>query len=349
MPTFTLPSARKAPSSISTQLPSRNRSLPLPTIHSPIATPSFGDTVRSTAAKMLASTATTVLRAGAGRSAGALQPILLRSAACSYSAGLTMASFSMPSPKQPQTAGSRPLSTATTTKPSLLVKFPSQPPRRSISASPRPARPAATRDAEADASAAAAAVKAQAAAHPGQAALDWNTFFQLRKARRRWQSGFSVVGALGSGFAGATVLSSGLADSVVGQIPLDPLITLGLMTLSCAALGWLVGPSLGSAVFNVLKSKYKGPMAAKEGEFFARIKKHRVDPSASSVRNPGRFYLFVPPSPNIIAIEVYSGILTFARSARLLRRKDLKCGRISTMAEGPEGIQQEADRLYMKK
>ncbi|KAL2161678.1 hypothetical protein VTH06DRAFT_8240 [Thermothelomyces fergusii] len=27
-------------------------------------------------------------------------------------------------------------------------------------------------------------------------------------------------------------------------------------------------------------------MAVKESEFFARIKKHRVDPSASSMRNP---------------------------------------------------------------
>ena len=65
------------------------------------------------------------------------------------------------------------------------------------------------------------------------------------------------------------------------------LITLGLMTMSSAALGWLVGPSIGTAVFNSLKSKYKGPMAIKESEFFARVKKHRVDPSASSVRNPG--------------------------------------------------------------
>ncbi|KAL2017740.1 hypothetical protein VTK56DRAFT_1710 [Thermocarpiscus australiensis] len=239
---------------------------------------------------MLASTATSMLRAGAGRSAGALQPILLRGTACPYSAGLIVAPFSIrPSSKQSRTLCSRPLSTsasaaATTTKrtapSSLLVRFPTQPPRRNAST-----RPAST-DAQADANAAAAAARAQAAAHPEQVVLDWNTFFQLRKARRRWQFGFSVVGSLGAGFAGAVVLSNGMADPVVSQIPLDPLITLGLMTLSCAALGWLAGPSLGTAVFNALKSKYKGPMAVKESEFFARIKKHRVDPSASSVRNP---------------------------------------------------------------
>ncbi|KAL2126687.1 hypothetical protein VTI74DRAFT_391 [Chaetomium olivicolor] len=228
---------------------------------------------------MLASTATAMLRGGAGRSAGALQPTLFRSA-CPYAAGLIVSPFSS---KQPQT---RPLSTQPTPS-SLIIKLrAAQPARRNASTQHRPSHPAATPDAEADANAAAAAAKAQAAAHPEQVKLDWNTFFQLRKARRRWQFAFSVVGAFSSGSAGALVLSSGMADSVVGQIPLDPLITLGLMTMSFAALGWLVGPSIGTAVFNALKSKYKGPMAVKESEFFARIKKHRVDPSASSVRNP---------------------------------------------------------------
>ncbi|SPQ18511.1 b03ebbf5-c243-47cf-a7bf-a9298384d0e8 [Thermothielavioides terrestris] len=235
-----------------------------------------------------------MIRAGASRSAGALQPTLLRSGACPYSAGLTISPFSTtgaPSPKQhPQpTVVGRTLSARPTPPSSLLIKYHrAQPPRRSASTHPRhplPSEPA-TRDAAADASAAEVAAKAQAAAHPEQVTLDWNTFFQLRKARRRWQFGFSVVGALAGGSGGALVLSSGLADNVVGQIPLDPLITLGLMTMSFAALGWLLGPSLGSAVFNALKAKYKGPMAIKESEFFARIKKHRVDPSASSVRNP---------------------------------------------------------------
>ncbi|KAK4237199.1 mitochondrial import protein Pam17-domain-containing protein [Achaetomium macrosporum] len=238
---------------------------------------------------MLASSATTMLRAGAGRSAGSLQPTLFRSAACPYSAGLTISPFSLSNnpAKQPQTTiHARPLSTKQPTSSSLIIKYRAQPSRRNASTTRHHPTQPATPDAAADASAAEAAAKAQAAAHPEQVTLDWNTFFQLRKARRRWQFGFSVVGSFASGSAGALVLSSGMADSVVGQIPLDPLITLGLMTMGFAALGWLVGPSIGTAVFNALKSKYKGPMAVKESEFFARIKKHRVDPSASSVRNP---------------------------------------------------------------
>jgi len=63
----------------------------------------------------------------------------------------------------------------------------------------------------------------------------------------------------------------------VGKVPLDPFVTMGLMTFSFAALGWLVGPVLGTVVFNLFKRKYKAQMAIKESQFFARIKKHRVD------------------------------------------------------------------------
>lgn len=92
---------------------------------------------------------------------------------------------------------------------------------------------------------------------------------------------------LGFGLAGSMALGSGAADSLVGNIPLDPLMTMGLMTMGFAALGWLVGPSVGTVVFNTMNSKWKAPMALKESQFFARIKKNRVDPTASSARNPG--------------------------------------------------------------
>ncbi|PKS06291.1 hypothetical protein jhhlp_007039 [Lomentospora prolificans] len=121
---------------------------------------------------------------------------------------------------------------------------------------------------------------------PGGAQLDWNTFFQLRKTRRRIQVLFSIAGAATCGTAGSWVLATGLAEPLLGLIPLDPFITMGLMAFSSATLGWLLGPSLGSGVFNLWYRRIKPQMAWKEKEFFARIKKHRVDPSTSSVGNP---------------------------------------------------------------
>ncbi|KAK2042329.1 Pam17-domain-containing protein [Colletotrichum somersetense] len=132
---------------------------------------------------------------------------------------------------------------------------------------------------------AAAAAQTKPAAVPGDK-LDWETFFQLRKSRRRWQLGFSVVSGLGAFVGGAGILATGVADPLVTQVPLDPFITMGLMTMAFGTLGWLVGPSIGSFVFYTLNKRWRNQMTIKEKEFFARIKKNRVDPSVSSVGNP---------------------------------------------------------------
>ena len=116
--------------------------------------------------------------------------------------------------------------------------------------------------------------------------LDWNTFFQLRKTRRRIQMAFSGVGGVVGGLAGGMSLSSGVAEPLLGQVPLDPFVTLGLMTFSFSALGWLVGPSMGNAVFYAWKRPFRQQMTTKEVQFFARIKKNRVDPTNSSASNP---------------------------------------------------------------
>lgn len=115
--------------------------------------------------------------------------------------------------------------------------------------------------------------------------LDWNTFFTLRKTRRRFQLACSITTMFtGAALAGATLATIDI--EFLGKLPIDPFLALGLMTMGCAALGWLAGPSLGSIIFYTIKRGVKGPMAVKEAEFFARIKKNRVDPSVSSVGNP---------------------------------------------------------------
>jgi import inner membrane translocase subunit TIM23 len=119
------------------------------------------------------------------------------------------------------------------------------------------------------------------------APLDWNTFFDLRLKRRRVQLVFSVASSFVGGFTGAVALMAGAGELITEKIALDPVITLGLATLSFSALGWLAGPSIGSQVFWLRYRKWKKQMTQKEAEFFARIKKHRVDPSNSSASNPG--------------------------------------------------------------
>ncbi|CCE26752.1 uncharacterized protein CPUR_00221 [Claviceps purpurea 20.1] len=118
------------------------------------------------------------------------------------------------------------------------------------------------------------------------ARLDWDTFFKLRLRRRRLQLFFSLTAGVLGGGAGAVFLSTGLAEPLVMQVPLDPFVSLGLMTMACGGLGWLVGPSIGNQAFYLMNRRLKTQMMQKESEFFARVKKNRANPANSSASNP---------------------------------------------------------------
>lgn len=64
--------------------------------------------------------------------------------------------------------------------------------------------------------------------------------------------GTTAFGMLG----GAQILAMSDMDKIVSQVPLDPFITLGLITFSCGGLGWLMGPVVGTGIFNTLNRKY---------------------------------------------------------------------------------------------
>ncbi|KUI66902.1 Presequence translocated-associated motor subunit pam17, mitochondrial [Cytospora mali] len=234
---------------------------------------------------MIASTTTTMLRSGVTRGCGLQPTLLLRSTtSCPYSTIPAVSPFAgVRSKLTTDSQSPSPSTSIITLRPSQSSPtYPTPSPRRHASTS-------STNDQAADAAAAARAAQraeAYAASNPDMPPLDWNTFFKLRKTRRRWQVAFSAVMSMGCGTGGAIVLSTGAADVLTGQIPLDPVLTLGLMTIGFAGLGWVVGPSLGNAVFYLINRKYKAPMTVKESQFFARIKKNRVDPSNSSTGNP---------------------------------------------------------------
>lgn len=90
------------------------------------------------------------------------------------------------------------------------------------------------------------------AAEDSDAVLTWNRFLTLRKTRRRVSLVASVVGGLGCFATGIIVLTTNDFDQMGAQhLGLDPFITLGLGTFACGTLGWLLGPFLGTALFNM--------------------------------------------------------------------------------------------------
>ncbi|OAL06744.1 Pam17-domain-containing protein [Phaeosphaeriaceae sp. SRC1lsM3a] len=129
---------------------------------------------------------------------------------------------------------------------------------------------------------------AAGATPPSQPQLTWNDFFALRRTRRRIGQGCSVVGAVGVTYYGlTTMMSNGYDATLSAQLGgLDPFMLMGLSTLGMLAVGWLIGPIFGNQVFSLA---YRGVLAeftAKDSGFFNRIKRHRVDPTASSLANP---------------------------------------------------------------
>ncbi|KAF1815963.1 mitochondrial import protein Pam17 [Eremomyces bilateralis CBS 781.70] len=117
--------------------------------------------------------------------------------------------------------------------------------------------------------------------------LTWNRFLELRKHRRRYGLTASVVFGVGCVTGGTSfILSRDLEAAAAQMVGLDPFIVMGLSTMGLGAVGWLLGPLLGNALFNIMYRKYLPDFALKEREFFNRIKKYRVDPISSSVSNP---------------------------------------------------------------
>ncbi|KAI9782498.1 MAG: TIM23 complex component [Geoglossum umbratile] len=118
--------------------------------------------------------------------------------------------------------------------------------------------------------------------------LTWNTFLHLRRRRRYYNVGGSVLTSLSSTLLGVSFLSQQDIDAIGSQLyGLDPFMVLGLATVGFGVAGWLAGPVLGGLAFKIVNRGVGGRvMAEKEKEFFTRIRRHRVDPSSQSFSNP---------------------------------------------------------------
>lgn len=193
---------------------------------------------------MLTPTSTFALRvAGHGAARASIVSSFARTAACPYSTASMKQPSARPIGLAPSSSMARTSAAFSNSPSSIVARVVRQPCSQRCNAT-----------------AAAAQQKSATTAAASGDRLDWETFFQLRKSRRRWQLGFSLISGLGSFVGGAGILATGIADPLVTQVPLDPFITMGLMTMSFGALGWLVGPSVGSLVFYTLNKRWKNQM-----------------------------------------------------------------------------------------
>lgn len=82
--------------------------------------------------------------------------------------------------------------------------------------------------------------------------LTWDRFFNLRRRRRYLNLGSSVVTASTAiGIFGPVIASQDIDGWAANVMGLDPILVLGATTFAVATMGWLCGPSFGTAMFRI--------------------------------------------------------------------------------------------------
>ena len=86
--------------------------------------------------------------------------------------------------------------------------------------------------------------------------LNWDSFLRLRRLRRRYNFASSVVTSFLGTSAGMGYLANKEIDVTTTVLGMDPLMMFGLATISCGAVGWLAGPTVGGSMFNIVERKW---------------------------------------------------------------------------------------------
>jgi import inner membrane translocase subunit TIM23 len=95
-----------------------------------------------------------------------------------------------------------------------------------------------------------------------EAQLTWNRFLALRKQRRRISLISSMACAVVCTMSGVVIIGSLDIESFGAQIyGFDTIFVLGLSTIAFGAVGWLVGPFIGNAVFNTWHRRLRQQIA----------------------------------------------------------------------------------------
>ncbi|KIY61506.1 mitochondrial import protein Pam17 [Cylindrobasidium torrendii FP15055 ss-10] len=118
--------------------------------------------------------------------------------------------------------------------------------------------------------------------------MSWSEYLALRKGRLLWQRIATVPGAIIGLFGGASYFASLEMDPAKPIMGLDPFMFYGGCTAGCMALGGVLGPSMGSALWRLKSRSVVRSFDARDANFFRRIEKYRADASLASNSTTGQ-------------------------------------------------------------
>ncbi|THV03957.1 mitochondrial import protein Pam17 [Dendrothele bispora CBS 962.96] len=116
--------------------------------------------------------------------------------------------------------------------------------------------------------------------------LSWPEYLNVRKQRRTWQNVMAIPTSLLGLIGGASYFGSLETDPTKPILGLDPFMAYGLGTVATMGLGYLVGPSIGNAIWRFSNRRVASSIDARDREFYKHIAKNRVDPSLQNPTSP---------------------------------------------------------------
>lgn len=116
--------------------------------------------------------------------------------------------------------------------------------------------------------------------------LTWVDYLALK----RQNNIVNITAGVFTGLLGAAITLSYLGNIEIDlEKPIfgvDATLVMGGAVLMGGAFGFLIGPFLGTAIFNMRHKSTLAAYKAKDSVFLQRIKHYRVDPSLQSFSNP---------------------------------------------------------------
>ncbi|KAF8647496.1 hypothetical protein AX16_006701 [Volvariella volvacea WC 439] len=116
--------------------------------------------------------------------------------------------------------------------------------------------------------------------------LSWPEYLAIRRSKIRWQTAATFPCAILGFVGGVAYFGTRETDPTKPIFGIDPFFFYGFCTLGCAGVGWLVGPSLGTAIWRTTHRRSVTLIDAKDKEFYARIARNRVPAELQSPTNP---------------------------------------------------------------